>query len=114
MARRNGRVGPAKLPNEILKTEAHLKALLIEHIRAMDESRPGVWAQLIGAAVRAGLTPEMLRREFSFARSTVLRWQTGDTAPGLFTRQAIKAKVLELLESNSDAQSTRPELEIAG
>ena len=75
--------------------------LLSEYIRyldGIDERDPAAWATIVTNAREAGLDKDTLCRELSCAWSTVLRWEAGQTVPGSFTRSAIKARLLQMLE----------------
>jgi hypothetical protein len=87
------------------------RAVIIDKYRSLisilDESNPGKWAQIIAAAREAGLGKDELCREFSCSWSTILRWEAGRNAPGLFARRAIKEKLLQMLTALHDQELGR-------
>lgn len=65
-------------------------------IKSLDEATQ--WALIIVKACEAGLGKEELCLELACSWSTITRWRAGHTAPGPFMRQAVKAKLVEMLE----------------
>ena len=92
---------------EIHNSRAHTLAVFHRLISKLDETAE--WPRIIHEAREAGLTKEILVNELSCAWSTILRWQAGHTAPGPFARQAIKARVLELIAAEREAELRRAE-----
>jgi ribosome-binding protein aMBF1 (putative translation factor) len=76
-------------------------------IESLDASDAGNWRTIIGAAREAGLSKEELCLSFSCAWTTILRWEAGRNAPGPFARNAMKAKLLEMLDRLYHAEGER-------
>jgi hypothetical protein len=76
-------------------------------IDSLDASDAANWRTIVGAAREAGLGKDELCQSFSCAWTTILRWEAGRNAPGPFAREAMKAKLLEMLDRLSRAQGER-------
>lgn len=76
-----------------------LLAEYVAYLRTLDESDATNWAKIVKTIREAGLDKDALCRELSCAWSTILRWEAGQTVPGAFTRTAIKARFIALLEA---------------
>jgi DNA-binding transcriptional regulator YiaG len=76
-------------------------------IESLDASDATSWRTIIGAAREAGLSKDDLCRSFSCAWTTILRWEAGRNAPGPFARNAMKAKLLEMLARLQRAEDDR-------
>ncbi len=68
-------------------------------IGSLDASDAGNWRMIVGAARQAGLSKDDLCQSFSCAWTTILRWEAGRNAPGPFAREAMKAKLLDMLSA---------------
>lgn len=73
-------------------------------IKSLDEETQ--WALLVSKACEAGLGKEDLCEELSCSWSTITRWRAGHTAPGPFMRQAVKAKLVEMLERQCRSEAS--------
>lgn len=71
----------------------------IQSIGKLDTGDEKNWALIITQALDAGLSREQLCKEFSCSRQTMLRWRTGQTAPGLSAREAMRNRILRMLNS---------------
>ncbi len=78
-------------------------------IRSLDASDPGNWGAIVGAARQAGVSKDDLCQSFSCAWTTILRWEAGRNAPGPFARNAMKAKLLDMLSALDRAEGKRLE-----
>lgn len=96
----------AELLKDVLIHRSTLLNAYIRYIDGLDTKDVGNWALIVEKAREAGLGKEQLCKELSCAWSTVLRWEAGETAPGSFAREAIKARFLSMLNSLSEKNTT--------
>ncbi len=89
----------------------HNRRVLIQSyaslIGSLDASDAGNWRTIVGAAREAGLGKDDLCQSFSCAWTTILRWEAGRNAPGPFARNAMKAKLLDMLDALYRAEDQR-------
>ena len=98
----------AELLNDVFIQRSTLLNAYIRYIDGLDTKDVGNWALIVEKAREAGLGKEQLCKELSCAWSTVLRWGAGETAPGPFAREAIKARFLSMLNSLSEKINPDP------
>lgn len=89
----------AELLNSIHMQRGILLGIYIKYIHCLDAKDAKNWAIIVSQAREAGLSKEQLCKELSCAWSTVLRWEAGYTAPGPFAREAIKDRLLNMLDA---------------
>jgi ribosome-binding protein aMBF1 (putative translation factor) len=97
VARHDTTLPQSQLERDICHHRAQLADKYAEYIKSLDDTDKEAWALIVSTARDAGLKKEDLCRELSCAWSTILRWQTGDTAPGPFARRTIKQKLVEMI-----------------
>ena len=87
------------------QARAEVLSRVITVINSLDDER--YWDRVVNHARDAGLDKEALRTELPFSWSTITRWMAGQTVPGPFVRQGVKAKLIQMLERLREEELSR-------
>jgi hypothetical protein len=101
---------PASVRHHMEHIAHNRRTLILSYaslIGSLDASDAGNWRTIVGAAREAGLSKDDLCQSFSCAWTTILRWEAGRNAPGPFARNAMKAKLLDMLATLDRAEDER-------
>ncbi len=87
----------ASLFEDVVAAEDVLRERCIRVVAALPVDDPNMWHLTVTHALKAGLAPRDLAREFGCAASTIGRWADGSNAPSLAARQWTRNRLCELL-----------------
>lgn len=74
-------------------------------VSRFDVTYGGSFAAAIEGCLAAGLTATELADEFKVNTSTISRWQSGRSVPGLFVRQGVSRRLVAMLQEKVVALS---------